>query len=144
MAFLELWMIYLILALVAITFEIFVPAMFCINFAFAGIITAIISLWWGNFSQLLIVFAIISTLSILFIKPMLVKALKIKTNADFEAQYIGKIVKSIEPINASSGAVTLYDERWEARLNEGNEEIPADCDVKIIRNDSLILYVEKI
>ncbi len=144
MTFLELWMIYLILALVAITFEIFVPTMFCINFAIAGIITAIISLWWGNFSQLLIVFAILSTLSILFIKPLLVKALKLKTNADFEAQYIGKIVKSIEPINTSSGAVTLYDERWEARLNEGNEEIPADCDVKIIRNDSLILYVEKI
>ena len=113
MTFLELWMIYLILALVAITFEIFVPTMFCINFAIAGIITAIISLWWGNFSQLLIVFAILSTLSILFIKPLLVKALKLKTNADFEAQYIGKIVKSIEPINTSSGAVTLYDERWQ-------------------------------
>ncbi len=144
MAFLELWMIYLILALIAITFEIFVPAMFCINFAFAGIITAILSLWWGNFSQLLIVFTVLSLLSIIFIKPLLLKLLKKNTNADFEAQYIGKIVKSIEPINTSSGAVTLYDERWEARLNEGNEEIPADCDVKIVRNDSLILYVERI
>ena len=116
----------------------------CINFAFAGIITAILSLWWGNFSQLLIVFTVLSLLSIIFIKPLLLKLLKKNTNADFEAQYIGKIVKSIEPINTSSGAVTLYDERWEARLNEGNEEIPADCDVKIVRNDSLILYVEKV
>ena len=64
--------------------------------------------------------------------------------ADFASQYIGKVVKSIEPINSTAGAVTIYDERWEARLNEGCEEIPADCDVRIVKHDSLVLYVEKV
>ena len=41
------------------------------------------------------------------------------------------------------GAITIYDERWEARIKEG-EEIPVGTDVKIVENDSLTLYVERI
>ena len=140
----DIWMIFVILSIVAIVIEIFMPTMFCVNFAFAGIITAVISLKYSDFSILLIIFAVLSVLSILFIKPLLMKLLHKNGKADFASQYIGKVVKSIEPINSTAGAVTIYDERWEARLNEGCEEIPADCDVKIVRNDSLVLYVEKV
>ncbi len=140
----ELWMIFVIVSLVAILFEIFVPSMFCINFAIAGLITAFISIFWGDLSILLIIFAVLSVLSIIFIKPLLSKLLKKDSKSDFASQYIGKIVKSIEPINMTSGAVTIYDERWEARTEFDVGEIPSGTDVKIIKNDSLILYVEKI
>ena len=43
-----------------------------------------------------------------------------------------------------NGAVTIYDERWEARLQNEGEEIPADADVKIVGHDSTILFVERI
>ena len=43
-----------------------------------------------------------------------------------------------------SGIITLYGERWEARLSESEEEIPENTEVKIVKNDSLIMYVEKI
>ena len=59
-------------------------------------------------------------------------------------QYIDKIVKTIEPVTQNSGAVTIYDERWEARLASDGEEIPIGVDVKIVRNDSLVLYVERL
>ncbi len=140
----ELWMIFLIIAIVAVVLEIMIPTLFFINFAFAGIITSLISLFWGNLTNLIFVFLGISLLSIFLIKPFLSKLLKNDTKADFNAEYIGKTVKSIEPINCTSGAVTIYDERWEARTEEGKEEIPENCDVKIIRNESLILFVEKI
>lgn len=140
----ELWMFYVIISIIAIIIEIVAPSLFCINFAFAGIITAIVSIFWGDFYTTLILFTIISLLSLIFIKPLLTKLIKKQTQADFDSQYIGKIVKSIEPINTNCGAVSIYDERWEARIKEGSEEIPADCDVKIIENDSLILYVEKV
>jgi membrane protein implicated in regulation of membrane protease activity len=118
--------------------------MFCINFAFAGIITAIISIFWGNLSELIWIFLILSVLSIFFVKPILVKLIKKETSTDFDSQYIGKIVKVIEPITKTKGAVTIYDERWEARLQYDTEEIPVDSDVKIVANDSLILFVEKV
>lgn len=139
----ELWMIFIIIAVIAVLIEIFIPSMFSINFAIAGIITAVISIFMGNFYILMIIFFALSLISIIFIKPILQSWLKKEPHADFNSEYIGKIVKSIEPISTTKGAITIYDERWEARIKEGSEEIPADCDVKIIGNDSLILYVEK-
>ena len=141
----EIWMIFIILSVLAIVIEIFVPTLFFINFAFAGIITAIISMFipWG-LAKLFIVFSVLSLLSIICIKPILSSLLKKEDEANFNEQYIGKVVKAIENITTSSGAVTIYEERWEARLNEGTEEIPAGQDVKIVKNDSTVLYVEKI
>ena len=140
----EFWMIYIIIAVIAIIVEILVPTLFCLNLAFAGIVTAIISIFWGSTYQLLFIFLALSVLSIIFVKPILAKILKKEETTDFNAQYIGKIVKCIEPINLTKGAITIYDERWEARTEIDGEEIPVGCDVKILKNDSLILFVEKI
>lgn len=140
----ELWMIYVLLAVAAILTEIFAPSFFCINFAFAGVITALLSLVWGGFYGTMTVFIIISLLSILFIRPVLVKYFKKKPEADFNEQYIGKIVKVIVPVTIDSGAVTIYDERWEARVKNGAETIDAGCSVKITGSEGLILFVEKV
>ncbi len=140
----ELWMIYVIISIVAVVVEIFAPTMFCINFAIAGILTALISIFWGDLTSSLVMFVILSVLSLLFIKPILVKTLMKDTKADFKGQYYGKIVKCIEAISQTDGAVTIYDERWEARLQYEGEEIPVGADVKIVGNDSLILFVEKV
>ena len=140
----ELWAIYIILAIVAVLIEMFVPTLFCINFAIAGIITAIVSIFWGDFTTSLLMFFAISLLSIFLVRPFLVNLIKKDSKADFNAQYIGKTVKCIEPINTVKGAVTIYDERWEARLQYEGEEIPEGADVKIVGNDSLILFVEKV
>lgn len=140
----ELWMLYLIFAIVAILVEIYVPTLFCINFAFAGIITSVFSVFYNDFYATMSVFIALSLVSFVFIKPMLVKYFKNGANADFQEQYIGKIVKVIETVTCSSGAVTIYDERWDARIKKEGESIDVGCEVKIIANDSLILYVERI
>ena len=139
----ELWMFYIVLAIIAVLVEIFAPAFFCINFAFAGIITAAISVFFGDFYTTLSIFIALSVLSIMFVKPILIKYFKKNTGTDFNEQYIGKIVKVIEPVSCNNGAVTIYDERWEARVKD-NEVIDTGCDVKITGHDSLILFVEKI
>ena len=73
------------------------------------------------------------------------KVLKKEDKADFDSQYIGKIVKCTETITKTTGAVSIYDERWDARLlPETEEEISVGSDVKIIKNNSTILYVEKV
>ncbi len=141
----ELWILFIIIAIIAVILEIMIPTLFCINFAFAGIITAAISIFWQtSLTTLIFVFLGISLLSILLIKPLLTKMLKKDSDADFNSEYIGKTVKCIEPINENHGAVTIYDERWEARTLPGAEEIPVDSEVRIIKNESLTLFVEKI
>ena len=140
----DLWMIYILLAIVAVIVETFMPTFFCINFAFAGVITALISIFCRDFYITMAIFLVLSLISILFIKPMLIRYFKIGAKADFDEQYIGKIVKVIETITQNSGAVTIYDERWEARVKVDNQTIEKGCDVKIIGNDSLILFVEKV
>lgn len=139
-----LWEIFAIAGLVFLIIEMLVPSMFFLNLAIAGFITAIIAVWITNWITVTILFAILSILSIAFLRPILIKNKKDKENATgMEAKYIGKIVKVIEPIDKSSGAITIYDERWNARADV-NEPIPAGSEVKIIKYDSLVLTVEKI
>ena len=139
-----LWEIFAIAGLVFLILEMLVPSMFFLNLAIAGFITAIIALWINNWITLTILFAIFAILSIAFLRPILIKNKKNKeTETGMEGKYIGKIVKVIEPIDKSSGAITIYDERWNARADV-EEPIPAGSEVKIIKYDSLILTVEKI
>ena len=139
----ELWMLYVLISAAAVLAEIFAPSLFCINFAFAGVITALLALEIRSFNFTMTVFIVLSLISIIFIRPILVKQFKKKPSADFQDQYIDKIVKTIEPVNSNSGAVSIYDERWEARTQDGSE-ISAGADVKITGHESLILFVEKI
>ena len=56
-------------------------------------------------------------------------------------KYIGKIARAEEDITESSGVISIYGERWEAR-SESGEFISKGGEVKIIRNESIIMYVE--
>ena len=139
-----LWEIFAIAGLGFLILEMLIPPMFFLNLAIAGFITAIIALWINNWITLTILFAIFAILSIAFLRPILIKNKKNKeTETGMEGKYIGKIVKVIEPIDKSSGAITIYDERWNARADV-EEPIPAGSEVKIIKYDSLVLTVEKI
>ena len=110
----------------------------------AGFVTALFALFIDSFYSLVVIFACLSILSIMFLRPMF---LKNKTSKEqetgMEGKYIGKIVEVIEPIGKFSGAITIYDERWEARC-ETDEPIPTGEKVKIIKNESLVLTVERI
>lgn len=139
-----LWEIFAIAGLVFLILEMLVPSMFFLNLAIAGFITAITAVWITNWITLTILFAILSICSIAFLRPILVKNKQDKEKeTGMESKYIGKIVKVIEPINKFSGAITIYDEHWEARADV-DEPIPAGSEVKITKYDSLILTVEKI
>ena len=81
-------------------------------------------------------------MSFVFLRPILLKKYSKETETGINDKYIGKTAKAIEDISAQGGAISIYDERWNA-LTEG-EIIPAGSEVKIVRNDSLVMYVEKL
>lgn len=139
-----IWEIFAIVGLAFLILEMLLPTMFFLNLAIAGFITAIIGGFITNWITLSVIFVILSLLSIIFLRPILIKNKNTKEQeTGVEAKYIGKEVKVIETVTKTSGAITIYDERWDARLI-GNEDIPAGSMAKIVKNESLIMYVEKV
>ena len=134
-----LWQLFLILAMIFIIVEIFVPMVFFVNFALACLATSVVAVYVTDIRFLILVAVVLSGMFLFVLRPMLMK--KIKSDTGVEDKYIGKVVKVIEPINANGGAITIYGERWNAKAEE---EISVGADVKIIRNESLVFYVEKI
>lgn len=139
-----MWEIILGIGIVFLLLEIFIPTLFCINFAIAAFIVAIISCFIHNFAVLTIIFCILSIILIYSLRPMLLKLSKNeKLKTGIEDKYIGKTAIVLEDINKDQGAISLYDERWQARnIKEGT--IPKGANVKIIKNESIIMFVEKI
>lgn len=137
------WHVILIVGILFLIIEIFTPVLFFLNFALACFVTAILAFFVSDWNILIPVFVVLSAIFLLFLRPLLIKA---KTNGQktgVEEKYIGKIAKVTDTITQNSGVIAIYNERWEARSNNG-EEIPIGSDVKIIKNESLILFVEKI
>ena len=138
------WEIFAIAGVVFLILEILVPAVFFLNLAIAGFLTAIFSLVISDIVTLILAFVVLSLLSIFLIRPLILKHKSTQdTQTGIEGKYIGKVARVIEPVSRYKGAITIYDERWDARY-DGDDEIPAGAEIRIVRNDSLIMYVEKL
>ena len=138
-----IWQMLIISGIFFIILEIFTPGMFFLNFALAAFICALVSLFCANFYVLTVIFFVFSFLSFIFLRPLIIKRFSKETDTGIQSKYIGQVVKAQEDISASQGVINIYGERWEAR-SENGEFIPKDSEVKIIRNESIIMYVSKI
>ena len=137
------WQLLCVIGIAFVILEIFTPSMFFLNFALAAFITAAISLITLNKFALVLAFFLLSFLSFVFLRPILLSKSTKETETGMEGIYIGKTAKVAEEVSSTKGVITIYGERWEARC-ENSEPILAGSEVKILRNDSLIMYVEKI
>lgn len=143
-SFMYLWQLYIVVGLACIIFEMLVPSMFFLNLAIAGLLSAVAALFIENWIYLLLIFVVLSVASIAFLRPILIQNIKNKEQeTGMEGKYIGKIVKVKEAVSKFSGAITIYDERWEARC-DSDDTIEEGAEVRIISYDSLVLKVERI
>ncbi len=138
-----LWEFIVICGIVFILLEIFIPSMFFLNFALAAFITALASLYTAKMITLVLIFFIFSFLSFAFLRPLLLKKKNKEIETGVNDKYIGKKAKVIEDISADNGTISIYDERWNARTEDGSV-IPAGSEVEIVKNDSLIMFVKKV
>ena len=137
-----MWQVMVVIGLLFLILEIFTPAMFFLNLAFAAFLTAGVAVFITNLNATIFVFVVFSAIMLLILRPILMNLKTDKSQkTGMEGKYIGQIVKVISPITKNSGAITIYGERWEARI-EYDGEIAVGENVKILRNDSLIMYVE--
>lgn len=137
-----MWQFLCVVGIAFVILEIFTPSMFFLNFALAAFITAIASLVTLNHFALVLIFFIFSFISFVFLRPILLRRNSKDTETGIEGKYIGKVAKVTEEVTKDRGVITIYGERWEARYL-GEQSIPAGVDVKIVRNDGLIMFVEK-
>lgn len=136
-----LWEFIVICGILFIILELFVPSMFFLNFALAAFVTAVASLYTTKMLSLVLVFFVFSFLSFAFLRPLLLKRKSKDIETGVNDKYIGKKAKVIEDVSSENGAISIYDERWNARSEDGRV-IPAGTEVEIVRNDSLIMYVK--
>ncbi len=135
------WQIWAVLGLVCIILEMIVPTMFFLNLAVGAFVSALCSLYLANWSALIIIFVAVSLVSLLVLRPLLVKKADKSQETGLNAKYIGKVAKVVETVTANSGVISIYDERWQARC-EG--EIPVGAEVIIEKNESLIMFVKEV
>ena len=138
-----LWEFLVVCGIGFIILELFTPSMFFLNFAVAAFITALVSLYITKTLTLVLVFFVFSFLSFVFLRPLILKKMTKETETGINDKYIGKTAKAIEEITSDKGAISIYGERWDARSIDGSVISP-DSKVKIVRNESLIMFVEKI
>ena len=136
-----LWKILAICGIVFILLEIFTPTMFFLNFAVASFVTAVVSLFTTSIPVLVLTFFILSFLSFVFLRPLLLHGKNKDNDTGVEGKYIGKTAKVVEDVSKTAGAIKIYDEKWNARV-EDETVIPAGSEVIIIKNDSLMMYVQ--
>lgn len=136
------WQLLVIIGIVFIIIEIFTPMMFFLNLALACFVTAIAALFITDWNILVPVFVIFSAIFLIFLRPLLIKTRENGKKTGVEEKYIGRIAKVVETVTSIGGVVSIYDERWNARSLTG-EEIPAGEEVKIVKNESLLLYVKR-
>lgn len=138
----QYWQILLIAGVVFLIIEMFTPVLFFLNLALACFVTAVASLYINDWNVLITYFVGFSMFFLIFLRPFLLRTRENDKKTGVEEKYFGKIAKVVKPVTSTNGVISIYDERWSARSITG-EEIPVGEEVRIVRNESLILYVER-
>ena len=136
----SLWQFLAVCGIGFVILEIFTPSLFFLNFALASFITAGLSLWFKDLGYLTVIFFVLSFVSFIFLRPIIMKRYNKTKETGISSKYIGQVVKAETDIDANSGIISIYGERWEARSENGTV-ISQGSEVKIVRNESIIMYV---
>ncbi|WP_296004475.1 NfeD family protein [uncultured Alistipes sp.] len=143
----ELWHIYIIIALIFIIIEIFTSGFAVICFAFGAMGSAIASACDANVKMQLLWFSICTLVAFVAIRPLLLKffyhrSTAVKTNAE---ALIGRHAIVSETIDSRSGTgrVAIDGDDWKATA-EDNTTIVKGSRVTITKIDSIILTVKQI
>ena len=139
----EIWQIWCVVAFIFIIVEVSTPAMFFLNLAFASFIVSFFAYFKLDITLQVVLFAIMSLLGILILRPYMLKKEPAKQKTGIEEKYINKKAKVIEEINETQGAITIYGERWLAR-ERNNAIVSINSEVRIVDNDGTLFIVEKL
>ena len=142
----DIYYYWLIAAIVLVVIEIFTVSFGAICFSIGAIAAGIASYFDVSFSVQLGVFAVVSFVAFLFLRPILMKFFlrgpDVKTNAD---AIIGRKGVVSEDIDAEqhTGRVRIDGDDWKALSADGTF-IGVGSEVEVLSRESIIITVKKL
>ena len=143
----EIYQYWLVAAIVLVIVEICTAGFGSICFAVGAGFSALVAGLGGSFVWQIVVFAAVSLLTFIFLRPIAIrwldsKSKDVKTNVD---ALIGRKGIVSERIDASqhTGRVAIDGDDWKA-VSLDNAVIDKGASVEIVNRDSLILTVKKL
>ena len=141
----EIYQYWLVVAIILVIVEICTAGFGSICFAIGAGFAALVAGLGGSFVWQIVVFAVVSLLTFMFLRPVAIrwldrKSKDVKTNAD---ALIGRKAVVSERIDAEqhSGRVAVDGDDWKAVSADGSV-IEKGATVEIIQRDSIILTVK--
>ena len=142
----NLWLIWVIISIVCLILELSSGDFFILCFAIGAAVSAIVAGCGANLTVQIITFAVISALSLLLVRPALIKKLhkphrERLSNAE---AMIGQTGRVSEPIEAGGyGRIAIDGDDWKAKSVDGSA-IAKDTRVRVVKMESIIITVEPI
>ena len=142
----NLWLIWIIISIICLILELSSGDFFLLCFAIGAAASAIIAGCGASLTLQIIIFAIVSALSLLLVRPALVKKLhkphrERLSNAEAMAGKTGRVSEAIEA--GGFGRVAVDGDDWKAISADGSA-IAAGTRVRIVKMDSIIATVRPI
>lgn len=142
----NLWVAWLLVSLFCLILELTNGDFFIMSFAVGALGASVSSLFTDSLIIQTIVFAILTVLSVLYVRPLALKYLhrgedKRVSNTD---ALIGRVGRVTEPIGADGyGRVQIDGDSWKARMVDGSCA-GENVKVRVLSLDSIIITVEKV
>ena len=143
----EVYQIWLLVAIILVILEIATAGFGVICFAIGAGFAAFIAGLGGNLTWQIIVFAAVSLLTFIFLRPVVIRFLEkrskdVKTNADALVGRKGIVSERIDAAQ-HTGRVAIDGDDWKA-VSEDGSVIEKGQTVEIVKLDSIILTVKSI
>lgn len=142
----NLWLIWVIISIVCLILELSSGDFFILCFAIGAAVSAIVAGCGASLTVQIIVFAVVSALSLLLVRPALIKKLhkpnrERLSNADAMIGQEGRVSESIEA--GGYGRVAIDGDDWKAQSADGSA-IDKNVRVRVVKMESIIVTVEPI
>lgn len=142
----NLWLIWVIISIVCLILELSSGDFFLLCFAIGSAVAAIIAGCGASLTWQIILFAVVSALSLLLVRPALIKKLhkphRVRlSNAEAMVGQEGRVSERIEA--NGFGRVAIDGDDWKARSID-DSAIEKDQRVRVVKMDSIIAIVEPI
>ena len=142
----NLWLIWVIISILCLILELSSGDFFLLCFAIGAAIAAIFAGCGASLTWQIILFAVVSALSLLLVRPALIKKLhkphRVRlSNAEAMVGQEGRVSERIEA--NGFGRVAIDGDDWKARSVD-DSAIEKDQRVRVVKMDSIIAIVEPI
>jgi membrane protein implicated in regulation of membrane protease activity len=141
------YQIWLVVAIVLVILEIMTAGFGVICFAIGAVFSALVAGLGGSITWQIVVFAVVSLLTFVFLRPVVIRFLDkkskdVKTNADAVIGRKGVVSERIDSAQ-HTGRVAIDGDDWKA-ISEDGSVIEKGAEVKIVKLDSIILTVKQL